>query len=58
MQNILKLKKIKKQVFFKRIIFSTLKKKIVKTQLQISSNRIVGSCVRIKFVANNIYCTF
>lgn len=58
MQNTLNLKKIKKQLVFTRSIISTFEKKGLKNQKKILANKIIGSCVSIKFAANNIYCTF
>lgn len=58
MSYLLKQKKIKKQLFFLRTNLLTFKKKKLKPQLGLLSNKFIGSCSRIKFVANNIYCTF
>lgn len=58
MQTINNLLKDKKQLLFTRTIQPNFEKIFLKMQTEILVNNKVGSCIRIHFVANNIYCTF
>lgn len=58
MQLLLKSNSIKQQLFFSHNVLRTLKKSILKPKTEITANKNIGCCISIKFLPNNIYCTF
>lgn len=49
---------IKNQLLFSRTALLAINKQKLKTQTEITANKNIGCCIRIKFLSNNIYGTF